>query len=336
LRPNLHPATVPRGYPRPGPGAIEQAANVVFDHARQLAARGMAGGRAFLGEVNKTFGEPGLEIPVRQFAPGTVTPGAVFARLGTAIFSAARARANAAQRQEQQRAAMDYQSAKAEKLRADIGAVEDFDTGLKDAQGNPIIVKRTTPGQRLSFLKPTGTGQRPITLRKGVLGYPAGSQVTSAELSASGREATIAASRDIAGAYVGVRQAAAKRAKAEVLRKDMLSSGPTSTSIMSEGERLASHYAAVLRLGDNRHPEYAAARDSLGLPGNYKFDVWRPETGKLLTQAAGDFAKRYWAAGYQRHVAKLMPQFEALKAGGAGEEADIDATEEELTGAEEE
>jgi len=326
LRPNLHPATVPHSRLNPPTGPIESAANVVFDHARQLAARGMAGGRAFLSEVNKTFGEPGPEIPVRQFAPGTVTPGAVFARLGTAIFSAARDRANAAQRQEQQRAAMDYQSAQAEKLRADMGAIEDFDTGLKDAQGNPIVVKRTTPGQRLSFLKPTGAGagEKPFQLTQDVGKYKKGAWVTRAELSASGVASRTGAYEQATTGNAAMRRAAEKRAQLTILTKEMSSTGTASTTAMSEGERLGTHYASVLRLGNTRHPEYTAARDSLGLPPKYKFDVWQPESGKILTSAAQDFAKRYWAAAYQRHVAKLMPEFEALKAGGAGEDEDTE------------
>ncbi len=87
-------------------------AQVVFNHAQKAGSR-LAGGagsalRSFVEEAERTAGRPGPPIKVEPFGPGTVTTGAIIAKLATSVYAAARERANYAQALSRQTLNDDY------------------------------------------------------------------------------------------------------------------------------------------------------------------------------------------------------------------------------------
>jgi hypothetical protein len=289
---------------------IEHAGEVVFDHARKMAARGMKIGSDFLDKSNETFGQPGPPITVRPFAPGTVTPGAVIAKLGTSIFAAARSRANAKAAADAQAATNQYHLAQAEDLKNRVGNRQDVTIGGTTVKG----VSPDAAAGALSRMHSGATGvDHKVTLTSPVFGHKVGDVVDSRQLTAEGDQAGInARAANVNNGQLGSKVAAARGA-IDSIKYQFSKEGPLSQQVYGEGSRAASHFASILRVGDQNHPEWRQALARLGLPPAYRFDPTNATSVGVLNEAANRFTSDYYTAKMANERAKLQPQYDAAQ-----------------------
>lgn len=300
LRPTA-PAAVPRGYPRPAPGRLEQGAEVIFDHARKMAARGIAAGNDFMGNVEKTFGTPGPDIGPTPFRPGTVTPGAVIAKLGTAIFAAARSRANAVERQRIADAEMAYQKAQIESL---TSAAADRTRRGDIAQGQLDL-------ERDKYLNPNAP-QAPLMTP--IAGKFAGKEMPVPEFSANaaaGRTAMTVKARDDSF----------KRDSRDMalITADMQKSGPTSTMLIGRATKLATDMFNVIRNPSIASSPGEAARvraelEQYGLPKGLRVRESNIKSIEAAQKAAQAWATGFWSNHYKAHVETSRTKLAAIQA----------------------
>ncbi len=289
------PAAVPRGYPRPAPGRLEQGATVIFGHARKMAARGMAAGTDFMGDVEKTFGTPGPEIGPTPFKPGTVSPGAVIAKLGTAVFAAARTRANALQRQKIQDAQMAYQRAQVEGLKS----------AAADREARTGIAQKTYDLAAQQYLNPN-VPQAPMMTP--IAGEFAGKEMPVAEFNANaaaGRTAMTVKARDD--------QFRRDSRDMALITADMQKSGPTSTALMGRASKLAHDMFNSMK--DPVLAERVRAQlERYGLPKGIR--AGRTDNKSLMAyqKAAEGFQNAYWADNFNAHVETSKTRLAGIQA----------------------
>jgi hypothetical protein len=291
------PAAVPRGYPRPAPGALETGATVIFDHARKMAARGIAATNDFMGNVEKTFGTPGPEIGPTPFKPGTVSPGAVIAKLGTAIFAAARTRANALQRQKIQDAQMAYQRAQVEGLKS----------AAADREARTGIAQKTYDLAAQQYLNPNAPQAPMMTTTQGRNGVPAGTRMPVPEyqgIVTTGNAATMADSRkdtpEIGSikAALSAHQTAIEKAK---------------VSIVTAADKQTMNMAYILK-----NPSIAApgsvrtALNQFGLPPTFRYNPSDAASVTRLNDAAARYNKAFRSNHYNATVAEHQPDIDRL------------------------
>jgi hypothetical protein len=298
------PAAVPRGYPRPAPGRLEQGATVIFDHARKMAARGIASTNDFMGNVERTFGTPGPDIGPTPFKPGTVSPGAVIAKLGTSIFAAARSRANAVERQRIADSQMEYQKAQIAGL---TSAAADRTTRTGIAQGQLDLARE-------QYDKPNAPQDVSITPLEGPYKDRLVTKTEFNANAAAGRAATMANKPN--------ESAETSRARL-ALEQDRIQYERDKFQIKNQADRSATNYAHYLMEPKTATPDqFETARRQFGLPRGYRYQA--TEKGAALLNAASsqwhqNFLSRFHKEledKHQKNVSNLLATIAMQPNGG--------------------
>jgi hypothetical protein len=266
-----------------------------------MAARGLAAGTDFMGDVEKTFGTPGPEIGPTPFKPGTVTPGAVIAKLGTAIFAAARTRANAVQRQKEQDAQMAYQQAQ----------IAGLTSAAADRATRAGIAQKTLDLETRKYENPNAP-KAPLMTPIG--GKNAGKEMPVAEFQAD-------AAQRRTDTQVKARDESFKRDSRDMalITADMQKNGPTSTMLIGRATKLAQDMYNVMR-----NPSVAASPgeaeavrrqlEVYGLPKNFRFREADAASDMALKKAAQAFSTAYWSNHFKAHVETGRANLAAIQA----------------------
>jgi hypothetical protein len=257
--------------------------------------------------------------------------------MGSAIFAAARSRANALQRQKIQEAAMEYQRAQVENLKSAA-----TDRSIRTAAA--VDQAQTSRGQldlaerKFDNPKPAPAPQpKMITLTKPIYGHAAGEVVSNEQLVAeghkygsdaiaAGRAATITAnapSKEIQGI----------KAEMSQLQLDISPRGPYSMSVLGEATRLAERMVAQMKNPSLSTPaENAKARQFLHLPATFRY-VPGKEGDTALSEAAARYKHEFWSNHYSAYVApkrQRLVDLQAALAVRSGTDTEMPVMDEEV------
>lgn len=277
---------------------------------------------AFNKAVEATYGQPGPELSVRPFVPGSVTGPAAFMKLGSSIFAAARARANYRQQQEKAKRDIAYSDLQMQDLQNRVTAGKPTETTVGTQKFN------LTPGEGATIAAGQLPKPQPAARKvkwpgmKGVPGLEEAGDYDEPVLNNLVRIAQerIRANRRLGGGTGGAR---AKYSAAESYEKDL---GRESERNVQRGTtefgKIADRLAGLVLKGKEPDPK-AAAMLGINLEVVKRFR----DTGDLsglqgyVDEVKGQLVKRYGERQKSRVSKALEPGYRkaaSVKAEAAG------------------
>lgn len=279
---------------------------VDFQHARKMAARGLSAVDAtfdrFYRGAERTAGQAGAPIEVTPFTPGTVSTGAVLAKLATSVFANARQRANDEELRKSAEARRAYLTAESRMLDAKVAPRK---LGMKLPDGTELQLTDKEYGDLYEKRNRKSTGKpSTIKLTKDQYGMKAGTEVDRDEYLERGRSERAGNRKKAAGEYTAA-MAETRNVDAQTER-----GGPAHLKALAQGQGWADRLVSDITNPKSTSAQRKQAAAMLGVSDRISL----PSDMDQLEMAKKSFIDRFVVRQLATIKSNLAPRRAAAEA----------------------